>query len=410
MQLIRSDSTTFTFVEATESVSALIKRTDLVEKAKNWSQTHDCKYASATINGSEIKVIFSKESGYPLGEAAKDFLGTKEKYIWTEPTEDRTGFIFVAIDKGVTVKDTVLDADAEIDPFFMVQFIGEDKTAKVIYSGELPAQLLQYFASEEIEIVEDERDYLIFNKLAPSKSIECVDIEIAIDQVAFGSDKGISKVSIVIFVAIVGGIFLWVFDSNKESVARVFDPYVNYRSTMRNPSATAQLQTIHDALLVAETSHSWDFKKCDIGSGPLVCELTPGVSSRTSDLDDLVSQSGFGAKYYLVGKIAHFVVPISPPSFKRPDGIVSKDETLNVLFDQLSSIFEPDEIKILDSVNNNGWSTQNISVVKRDTGLHALALLAQATNGLPVNFVGAEVNKNAFLFSFEVEIQVIGTN
>lgn len=409
MQIIRSDNTKFTLVEITESISSNIKRGDLVEKAKYLSQTFDCKFGSAISNGSEIKLLFSKSAGYPLGEAAKEFLGNKEKYIWTEETPDGTGFMFVAVDKGIVVKETILDESGELDSFLLMNFLGDDNTVRIIHSGEIPEQLIVYLETNEIETVFDKRDYIILDKLQAGKAIECIDIEIAIGQIAFKKNKGINKISIAALVVFLGLVVVLVFDRSKESVALVFDPYVNYRAVMRNPSATAQLSEILDRMKVSEYSNRWNFSKCDVNSGPLVCELIPTLGSNTGDLERLLSGTS-NAKYYLVGEIAHLVIPLSPSASRRPDLMVNMTEVLNTLYDRLNSDVEPDELKILESVNNNSWGTQNISIVKRDTGLYTIGLIAKATNGLPVNFVKTSITKKDFLYSIDVELQVVGSN
>lgn len=410
----REDKTNFIVCESRDRIAKSLTRKRQLEKLNYFKQLHKVEFAFSYAEGEDNLFWFSKNPGYSLAQSVKAKFGSEGKYLWVDRIYETNEFIFVCIDNGTVSYEAVVDetgvANYALSPIFEM-----GNLPKIYYSNEIPGFLAKYIQSipefNDTNCIKYEFvDHSILDSLPTNKLYLFKKISSLEGQLNETKTSGNIPVYFMGAAVILGGIFI--LSGDKEApIQNIIDPYESYRAELSRKSADSSFYETYKALVKIEYRNQWKINVCEMNEdSPLVCELNPGLTARSNDLQHLENVLGSGTKTRLFNQAAHIIVPINSNRDIPAVQIVKLSEIRNIVFDRLSELTNPGSVNILEVAPNDTWSSQVFEISKSKSNLSDLISFANSLNGLPVNLVSLKLKRDDLSYTFQISVKAIGGN
>lgn len=408
----KNNAAQFVVCEARERIEIGKSKRKLIEKVSLFKGLHKCDFVNAQVEGEHIWFNFSKRPGYSLGLCAKDRFGEQGRFLWVDQYQDTDKFVIVCGDADSITYEGIVNKD-EFDAFLLPVIFEETNTPAIFFSSQIPDFIEGYIdATPELAavdaIVYHRLDECIIDNLKIKKEYQFK----SVDSFDFKYTESTKKISPVIAIPLlIGALFLIYTFLSEDQVEQIIpiDPYESFKAELKKTRATAILNETYKAIRVIEQQNKWNLSGCELKEGtPLVCELIPSLSAKDEDLKKIQTAIGNNAQTILKNNVAHVVININVPEPNNYYLITPLQEVRARVYNNVSKIATSGSTNVLDQVIDNNWASQVFEFSRENTQLSNILKVAEAVNGLPVNFVSLSIKKADMKFSIQYSIKAFG--
>jgi hypothetical protein len=414
MLITRSDGNGYLANSFSESISLKLSKKAQLESFENLHSNHNLEYVYIHKTDTDLLVSFAKTKCLSLGGAALSHFSDVDSFVWVDRISEKNEFIFVCSHKGQIIADLFV-TDDDVPAYVLANALATEPRKTIYTSSEIPEFITAFYRERGEEAVLNElvvfRDSSILDELPVLPGLSYRPYELV--HSSFQNTSRLPVRKILLFLMIIGALGLLLTGENAEDEAManvpMIDPYDGYKALLGGSDASTVTKNIYKVLTRLENSYLWKFSSCNYTAGmPMICELHPSISSRTSDLNRIEKLVGGGAKVDLVDSRAVVVIPIEQFNPNRKDLITNHKALVQLVFDKVLSSGIATQLSVSTAAHDSNWITQIIKFGSNRTGLYNLALIAEATNGLTLNVEAVTITREDNFYSIDYSINSFG--
>jgi hypothetical protein len=414
--LNRPDGVQFVVQPYRERIS-ISKRSVMARRIRLLSEQHGQYVLISPLTKEAVEAVFSRESGYLLGESVWAYFDKSPYLIFCERlSKDSNQVLLVVVRANEVYLDMVIDNDklrAELVPLMTMQ-----ESFRVITYGDvslsqndapgrfvLPKNLVNSF-----EIAKEP----VFKNLPVSPSVQLLTLIMALKTPLLGSR--ISPLAVGVSTLAILAVVWWIYAvippkqeapvmSNK--VAEKVDlAYIDFYSAMKSPSPDQQLNELAHTVQALYALPGWEAANIRYDNSQYHVRLDrQGGSLRwlTQWADDqnyplLLSASG-----------AEIAVPSHLIPRERPRVIYPLSEVMATLVDELDLLFPEQMVNISDARIFGETRSRTITINLSEASPDTLVLIGGTLGDhLPLSIAAMNVNVNKGLINGSVQLSVWG--
>ncbi len=396
---------------------AIGKRGVMVQRIRLLSEQHGQYVALSPLGPGAIEAVFSKESGYLLGESIWIQFEKPAYLIFCERlSKDNNQVLLVVIRANEVYLDVMVDNDklrAELLPLmamhesFRVVTCGDVTLSQTETPGHfiLPKNLISTF-----EVVAGP----IFKNLPKLPSTQLLTLLLALKLPLLGSriSPAMIAVSAAVVLAIVGWIYVMSPPSNSQVVSQkvvVQKPdlnYIDFYSAMKTPAPEQQLDELAQTVQIFYGLPGWQAGDIRYDGHQYHVQLT----RQGGTLQWLMQWAA--EQHYLLSlgsKGAEIAVPSQLNDRPKPKALYPLGQVMASIIDQLDLLFPNQSVSISDPKILGQTKSRTITINFSDASPDTLMLIGNTLGDkLPLSIAAMNVGVRSGLLNGNVQLSVWG--
>jgi hypothetical protein len=362
-----------------------------------------------------FEAVFSKDSGFLLGETIWIYLNKPRYLIYCEALPEPHQALLVVIHDGMVFLDTKISFTSLIDEFVSLS-ISDEKYDIYIY-GDIPLGKYKEHGKfaftkrnvNSFKILEEP----LLSKLSVYEEAQLQPLKLALNSLYLGKSKFIH---VIIIAAIIIAVFVTyhiyrsvpgvaLADINLVNFKPPVNPFRQYYQALATPQPQQQLI---EFILMTRSVHTlpgWKIDNVSYGDSRYTIKLSSSGGSITSlqswaqlnniDMDLQAEGVTLGALSLLKNR----------PQFTT---IYPIQQVLGLLIDDINQIFPNKDVTFSDIASYQRYkeATVTVNFSKIDPGM--LILMGQVVSELPITIETVNINPQSNLFSGNITLKVLG--
>jgi len=422
-QIRRQDDVPFVVYTYRELVAA--KKTSLLKRELQMLAREHGDFARFYLYpDGDYEAVFSRESGYLLGENIWQHFGNSLDLIYCEQLIDTENALLVVVRDGSVYLDAELPIANLMDEF--INLIGGENKYDIYLYGDIP---LGKTATEEKFAFEPTmvKNFTIlqepvFPTLEVDESLKLIPFEEALEELPSKSTSYAKYIVVVVFMLVVGyGIWKTLQPAEVTPAAPVTftpiaqpkvqqNPYQQYITALSTPSPSEEIKQTLNSVKQLLTIPGW---------GPASMTFDVPSQTATFTLDNVGGDAKFllswvkknNVNFTLVSDKATITYKFTVPNRSKPTNIYNLRETVAMLYDGLQKIFPGTNVSLTDSEQQGIYRSISLTVSFSQVSFEVLELLANALHGYPVVMQKFSITSiDNGIMSGSIQLQILGAS
>ena len=393
------------------------KRSVMTQRIRLLSEQHGQYVLISPLTKDAVEAVFSKESGYLLGENVWTYFDKSPYLIFCERlSKDTNQVLLVIVRANEVYLDTVVDNEklrTELVPLmtmqesFRVIIYGEVSLSQTETPGKfvLPKNLISSF-----EIAKEP----VFKNLPVSPNIRLLTLLLALKSPLLGSR--ISSLAIGVATLAVLGVVWWIYTVSpptreaplapKNMAQKVDMAYMDFYAAMRSPSPGEQLDELAHTLEAFYALPGWAAAniRSDGNQYHVLLERHGGSLQWLTQWANVENYS-----LNLGSAAAEVAVPSQLIPRARPRFLYPLSQVMASLVDELDLLFPDEAVTISDPRILGQTKSRTVTINLVDASPDTLVLIGNTLgNHLPLSIAAMNVSVSGGLLNGSVQLSVWG--
>lgn len=361
----------------------------------------------------DYEAVFSKDSGYLLGETVWDYFSRPYDFIYCEALDDEYA-ILVVVRAGSVYLDARLPLAHLQDEFIALE--SGSNTYDIYISGNVPiaqqAEEHKFTFQEQFVKSFTVLEQPLFPILPVDEALKLIAFPAALAELQLGREKmPVYIVALIVGLATVASVyFLW---PEKELPAPVKiikppprDPYQAYKQTLKVPSAQDELTVLASTINNLFTVPGWRPTKIEFTQHVVTASLT----SMGGDTNILLHWAQeHQADLQLHSNTATVVVDLLLNNRPPVQTIYNQQLLVSTVYDRLKLISTA-PIAVGEQTATGNIAKTPLTITLNHVTTDMLVLYARSLGDLPVVVISGNLTVTDGLLSGKIDIEAIGAN
>jgi hypothetical protein len=415
--LNRADGVQFVVQPYRERI-AVSKRRTMVQRIRLLSEQHGQYVALSLLSEAAIEAVFSKESGYLLGESVWSYFNKSAYLIFCERlSKENNQVLVVVIRNNEVYLDMLIENDklrAELLPLMTLQ-----ESYRVITYGEvalkqteapgcfvLPKNLVSSF-----EIAKEP----VLKNLPILPTARLLTLTLALKSSLLGSrmTPTMIAVSTLVILAVIGWIYVInppvsqpVAINTTAAQEQVDNGYLDFYAAMHSPSPVQQINELVQTIQTVAALPGWPVDTVTYTGNQYQIALNR-QGGALQWLTQWVKHQNYALNLAPAG--AQLVAPSQLATRSRPKVLYPLSQITASLVDQLDTLFPEEMVNISDVRSLGQTKARTITVNFTNASPDTLILIGDTLgDNLPLEITAMNVSMNSGLLNGNVQLSVWG--
>ncbi len=389
--LTRNDGTQFV-VHTYRELLRNKKKSLLNQQIRHLADQHGQHVQLYKKKHGEYEAVFSRESGYLLGESVKQFFSSSNNLVFCESIANSQKILLIIIKSGSVFLDAIIPKEqlkTELLPLMA------EKTAfEIITHGDIPLYKKPPETNDEdndavifpadITTSFDTLDRPLLPRLKTLNTFKLQPLHNALksQRLYVNPYRNIIAAGAVIVCAILFIIAKHSIDT-RPVVSTVIpkNPYHDYNQALMTPSPSQQIATILGTITALYTVPGWQIEKAQLQGHQLSLSLTPS-NGNIETLIDWAKKNKFSISFQQ--NVAKLTKALSLQPRPQPAIIFPIEQAFELLADKINTVMEGKNITVNANVVHQATTEKTLNINLHNTSPQELELLSNALSQLPV--------------------------
>lgn len=405
--LIRDDGVQFA-LRCYRELLTLKKKALFKKEALLLSQNNGNFARLFRVGDEQIEAVFSKDTGYLLGESVWVHLGRPRNLIFCEALPKTNQYITVLVLAGNVYLDAKLSA-AELQDELRI-FLTSRQNFKVVTYGEVPLAM----NAEQNKVILDHNqissvtvlEQSLLDELPANPDLQLLSIEQAIAELKLGRPTP-AMIALTIAAALIIGYMMWLSSAPapQATAQQEIDPRQAYRMELMTASPAMQLQAISNLLIKLVILPAWVATTIHYDGTTAVVEAHT-YGGTTKELLAWSKAEGAGLNLSANGANLSWNFNLAQRHSIPP--FVNMQENLTQLIDNVLAVLPEKSLAFGQTINKVGYRATAITIRLNQASPDVLLLLAVALQHLPLNMTSLDAKLDQGLLTGSLQMTLLG--
>lgn len=350
---------------------------------------------------SQYEAVFSRESGYLLGESIWQYFKKPQELIYCEVLGNTQQALLVIVRDGQIYLDNKIAID---DLAKELTALTSEEVRYVVYvCGQVSLGLAENKIASFTQL-----DESVFAQLPLSDAAKLLPLERALDEFRLGKKQESSRL-ILVAAIILAGLSFWVYYQSKapEQPKRVaLNPFTQYQNTLQTPAPAQQINALTNELMQFYSMQGWYPSRVTY-DGNTAKVVVRSLGGTATNLLNWAQENGMQVNFSPQGASVDFATTMSPrPKASR---ILNTQQSVAVIIDRMMQLLPGKAVTIGDSVQAQALTQTNLTITFRNIAPDVLQLVGSNLNDLPVNLTGCQLTIKNGMLSGSIQLTVVGS-
>lgn len=410
--IIRNDNTQFV-ISPYREILLKNKRALLLQEIQSLADQNGHYVYFYRKTSVHYEVVFSRESGYLLGECIWNFFGKPHYLIFCEELEDKAHVLLVVVRDGSVFLDAkILKKDLQDE---LIPLITEQSAYRVIISGDVSLSKTK----EPNKFVLPEKNINSFeilkNPLFPTlpalSAYRLKPLPLVLKEQKISRSPFLLLKLIVLAIFLMGG--WWLYTANHHPVRinehpivrRPVFPFFALYSALKSPAPDQQLQELSNTIQHIYLMPAWGASKIRFDHGQYRIE----VDVPTGGLELLAQwakDNHFNYRIIPQGMELSVTSYLKPRT--KPDEIYDTQKIMEYLIDHLDNLLAKRSVQIDGTEEKGSTKVVQLSVNMSKVSPEIIELIGEEFKNLPIVINSMDLQLNAGLIEGTIQLSVWG--
>lgn len=331
----------------------------------------------------QYEAVFSRDSGYLLGESVKHYFNEAQNLIFCESLSHGTDILVVVVRAGSVYLDALVpvkNLSYELTPL-----LTKEQTYQVVISGNVPLKENGLNLPAELFSSFETLDEPLFSRLPTLKNLQLLPLPLALKAEHLTRQPIPIVLFIILVLLLITGVWSFFPKQSAQEQPKIAqiqtNPYNAFYQALSTPAPDKQLTELASTITKLYTLPGWTATKVSFnGVQYQIAVLSDGGTLR--GLNTWAKENQFD--YHLTSKEAELTIKSTLHARRKPHAIYPSKPIINLLVDQLDILLQGKHI-VLTKISQHGKAQETMmTIMLKGVAPQLLVMIGQELKGLPL--------------------------
>lgn len=398
----REDGSVFVLQPYRESLS--LRSTSLLKKEiRHLAETHgdNVRLFRHDHGFSKYEGVFSRETGYLLGESIWQYFAKPQELIYCEVLGNTQQVLLVIVRDGQIYLDNKVAIGDLAHEF--TALASEEVRYPVYVYGNVTLGLDENKITSITQLEQS-----VFAQLPLIETLNLLSLERALDEFRLGK-KQQSSMLILSAVVLLAGLSGWVYyqsEAPAQPKKIALNPFAQYQQALQTPAPSQQINALVNDLEQMYGMLGWYPAQVNY-TGINAKVSVHSLGGTATELLNWAQQNGMQVDFSPQSASVDFVTVIN--ARPKPNRILNVQQSIAVIIDRMMQLLPGKSVTVNNTLQAQALTQTSLTITFKNIAPEVLQLVGSNLGGLPVNLNNCQLNIHDGMLSGSIQLTVVGS-